>query len=193
MRPHAGHRDGVAVAAVPSYTRDPGRPPRAAERNSRRTTALRPSAALGVLTGADRRRPRRRNFGGQLCGQLPGQQPVAADQDHGTGTGPNCPASVGTARHRPTRELPGDLHIQPRRASAVTVRHALCRTCFACLVFCLVWLFFLAFRVVRERGRPAHTGHYEPVSLGLSCRWYMSVMVPCGSSLCRIASVIVLS
>jgi hypothetical protein len=42
----------------------------------------------------------RRDIGGQLRGQPPGQQSVAADQDHGTGMGPNCPASVDRARHR---------------------------------------------------------------------------------------------
>jgi hypothetical protein len=32
--------------------------------------------------------------------------------------------------------------------------------------------------VVHERCRRAHAGHYKPVSLDPSCRWYMSVMVP---------------
>ena len=45
-------------------------------------------------------------------------------QDHGTGVGPNCPASVGTSRHRPTLLLPGDLLKRRRAAPLVTVRHA---------------------------------------------------------------------
>jgi len=39
-------------------------------------------------------------------------------QDHGTGMGPNCPAPVSTARHRPTCELPADLHNGPARHHA---------------------------------------------------------------------------
>jgi len=53
-----------------------------------------------------------------------GKRGSAEHQDHGTGMGPNCPASVDTARHRPAREMPADLHKRPRTASPITVRHA---------------------------------------------------------------------
>jgi hypothetical protein len=68
------------------------------------------------------------NRSADLAGNSPGNSAPVKDQDHGTGMGPDCPASVGTGRHRLTLDLPPDQHNQPRLAPSGTVRHALVRT-----------------------------------------------------------------
>jgi hypothetical protein len=58
---------------------------------------------------------------GNSAGNFPGNYGPAENQDHEAEMGPNCPASVGTTRHRLTRELPADLHEQHRTTPLVTV------------------------------------------------------------------------
>jgi len=60
-------------------------------------------------------RCRSRRSGG-IAGSSPGNS--GEDQDREAGMGPNCPASVGMAWHRPPRELRADLHRGPRSGAA---------------------------------------------------------------------------